>query len=138
MRYVSLTSDALSRSLSQLPFDMNAILRRLSVIYGSVYQMPLHLKTGDGDLPLIKEPALLTRCACISHEIYRPALLARVSWINPLPCCSNSVCTPLGLLLVYLDYLSALACWILFTDRRPTLALGIRFVLPHSCLFAVY
>ncbi len=36
--------------------------------------MPLHLKTGDGDLPLIKEPALLTRCACISHEIYRPAL----------------------------------------------------------------
>ncbi len=37
--------------------------------------MPLHLKTGDGDLPLIKEPALLTRCACISHEIYRPALI---------------------------------------------------------------
>ncbi len=38
--------------------------------------MPLHLKTGDGDLPLIKEPALLTRCACISHEIYRPALVS--------------------------------------------------------------
>ncbi len=36
--------------------------------------MPLHLKTGDGDLALIKEPALLTRCACISHAIYRPSL----------------------------------------------------------------
>ncbi len=38
--------------------------------------MPLHLKTGDGDLPLIKE---LTRCACISHEIYRPALAPTLS-----------------------------------------------------------
>ncbi len=26
--------------------------------------MLLHLKTGDGDLLLIKEPALLTRCTC--------------------------------------------------------------------------
>ncbi len=38
--------------------------------------MPLHLKTGDGDLPPITEPVLLTRCACISHEKYRPALLS--------------------------------------------------------------
>ncbi len=33
-------------------------------------------------------------------------------------------------LLVYLDYLSALPCWMLFADRRPTLALGLLFVLP--------
>ncbi len=52
-------------------------------------------------------------------------ILARVSWINPLPSHSYSVCTSLGLLLVYLDYLSALPCWILFADRRPMLAPGI-------------
>ncbi len=46
--------------------------------------MPLHLKTGDGDLLLIKEPALLTRCACISHEIYRPALHTHISEIAQL------------------------------------------------------
>ncbi len=42
---------------------LNTILRSLSVNYGSVYYLPLHLKTGDGDLPPITEPALLTRCA---------------------------------------------------------------------------
>ncbi len=30
---------------------MNAISRSLSVNYGSVYELPLNLKTGDGDLP---------------------------------------------------------------------------------------
>ncbi len=44
--------------------------------------MQLHLKTGDGDLALIKEPALLTRCACISHEIYRPSLTGYCILIN--------------------------------------------------------
>ncbi len=34
----------------------------------------MEVKTGDGDLLLINEPALLTRCACISHEIYHQAL----------------------------------------------------------------
>ncbi len=37
--------------------------------------MPLHPKAGDGDLVPITEPALLTRRACISHEIYHPALV---------------------------------------------------------------
>ncbi len=61
---------------------------------------------------------------------------ARVSWINPLPCRSDSVRTSFGLLLVYLDYLSALPCWILFADRRPTLALGLLSALSVSYLFA--
>ncbi len=43
--------------------NSSAILRSLSVNYGSVYYLLLHLKTGDGDLPPITEPALLTRCA---------------------------------------------------------------------------
>ncbi len=61
---------------------------------------------------------------------------ARVSWIKPLPCRSDSVRTSFGLLLVYLDYLSALPCWILFADRRPTLALGLLSALSVSYLFA--
>ncbi len=62
-------------------------------------------------------------------------ITAPCSWINPLPCHSDSVCTSLGLLLVYLDYLSALPCWILFADHRPTLVLGILSVLLiHVCL----
>ncbi len=36
--------------------------------------MLLHLKAGDGDLLLITVPALLTRCAWISHSINRAAL----------------------------------------------------------------
>ncbi len=32
--------------------------------------MLLHLKAGDGDLLLITEPALLTRCAWLSHTIH--------------------------------------------------------------------
>ncbi len=54
----------------------------------------------------------------------------------PLSCRSDSVCPSFGLLLVYLDYLSALPCWILFTDRRPTLALGLISALSVSYLFA--
>ncbi len=42
----------------------NAKCPSLSVNYGSAYELPLHLKTGDGDLPPITEPALLMRCAC--------------------------------------------------------------------------
>ncbi len=61
---------------------------------------------------------------------------ARVSWINPLLCRSDSVRTSFGLLLMYLDYLSALPYWILFADRRPTLALGLLCVLPLPYLFA--
>ncbi len=53
------------------------------------------------------------------------------------PCLSDFVCTLFGLLLVYLDYLSALPCWILFADRRPMLALGLLIALPRLCLFAV-
>ncbi len=64
-------------------------------------------------------------------------ILARVSRIIPLPCHSDSVCTSLGLLLVYLDYLFVLPCWILFADRRPTLALGLLFVLPVMFMFAI-
>ncbi len=33
---------------------------------------------------------------------------------------------------MYLDYLSALPCWILFADRRPTLALGLLLCLASS------
>ncbi len=65
-------------------------------------------------------------------------LLARVSWINPLPSHSDSVCISLGLLLMYLDYLYALPCWILFADRRPSLALGLLFVLSVLYLFALH
>ncbi len=36
----------------------NWVLHSLSVNYGSVYKMLLHLKTGDGDLLLITEPSL--------------------------------------------------------------------------------
>ncbi|MGL5901575.1 MAG: hypothetical protein ACRCZO_02730, partial [Cetobacterium sp.] len=42
---------------------LNAILRGLSVNYGSVYSKALHLKAGDGDLAVIRELALLTKCA---------------------------------------------------------------------------
>ncbi len=42
---------------------MNAKLPNLSVNYGSVYQLPLNLKTGDGGLAPITELALLMRCA---------------------------------------------------------------------------
>ncbi len=42
--------------------------------------MALHLKAGDGDLQLITEQALLTRCAR-SHSIYRPALKKRSFWL---------------------------------------------------------
>ncbi len=41
--------------------------------------MPLHLKAGDGDLPLIVEPALPTRCAWSPRSIYRPALIIYIS-----------------------------------------------------------
>ncbi len=35
-----------------------------------------------------------------------------------------------------LDYSSSQALWILFADQRPTLALGLLFVLPMLYLFA--
>ncbi len=38
---------------------MNVKLPSLSVNYGSVYLVLLHLKAGDGDLVAITEPALL-------------------------------------------------------------------------------
>ncbi len=88
-------------------------------------------------LPCLASPRLaLPRLAspCVFSSVL---ILARVSWINPLPSHSDSVCTSLGLLLVYLDYLSALPCWILFADRRPMLALGVLFVLPVIFLFAI-
>ncbi len=40
--------------------------------------MPLHLKTGDGDLLIITEPSLLMRCAWQSHAIYRAAPIPRI------------------------------------------------------------
>ncbi len=43
--------------------------------------MALHLKAGDGDLQLITEQALLTRCARSSHSIYRPALKKSSFWL---------------------------------------------------------
>jgi len=42
---------------------MNVKLPSLSVNYGSVYLVLLHLKAGDDDLVAITEPALLMRCA---------------------------------------------------------------------------
>ncbi len=42
---------------------VNVRLRSLSENHGSVYKMPLRLKTADGDLRLITEPSLLTRYA---------------------------------------------------------------------------
>ncbi len=66
--------------------------------------------------------ALVLPClVCFSSVL----TLARVSWIKPfaLP---FELCLPLfGLLLMSLDYLSALPCWILFAYRRHTLALGL-------------
>ncbi len=35
----------------------------------------IKLKAGDGDLLLITEPSLLTRCARLSHVIYRADLI---------------------------------------------------------------
>ncbi len=58
----SLTSYAISRSLSQLNH-----LRYERDIASLVSELRLCV--------LNATPALLTRCACISHEIYRPALL---------------------------------------------------------------
>ncbi len=65
---------------------------------------------------------------CLFSRVLIPV---RISWINPLPCRLESVCTSFGLLLLYLYYLSALPCRILFADRRPTLALGLLLVLPY-------
>ncbi len=65
----------------------------------------------------------------IKWDTFQTRTSTRFSWINSLPCHSDSVCTSLGLLLVYPDYLSALPCWILFADRRPTLTLWLLFVL---------
>ena len=54
--------------------------------YGSVYELPVHLKTGDAYLPLITEPALLMRHALQMHAINRaalqpsPLLLYQQSW----------------------------------------------------------
>ncbi len=63
-----------------------------------------------------------------------PVLIpARFSWINPLPCRSDSVCTSFGLLLVYLDYLSVLPFY-----RRTTLALGLLFFLVIYTCFPVF
>ncbi len=70
---------------------------------------------------------------CLFSSVLIPA---HVSWINPLPCRLDSVRTSFGLLLVYLDYLSALPYWILFADRRPTLAIGLLSALSVSYLFA--
>ncbi len=64
-------------------------------------------------------------CYSLGLTVFSCLIPARVSWINPLPCLSDFVCISFGLLPVYLDYLSALPCWILFTDRRPTLAIGL-------------
>ncbi len=49
---------------------------------------------------------------------------------------SLALWTLFGSLLVYLDYLSALPYWILFADRRPTLALGLLSALSVLYLFA--
>ncbi len=49
---------------------------------------------------------------------------------------SDSVCTSFGLLLTLADYPSSQAFWILFTDQKPTLALGLLFVLPVLYLIA--
>lgn len=58
-----------------------------------------------------------------------------VSWINPSSCRSDCVCPLFGLLLSFQDYLSALPLWILYADRRPTLAPRIALsCLCHTCL----
>ncbi len=41
--------------------------------------MALDLKTADGDLQLITEPFLLTRCAWLSHAKYCAALLQTIA-----------------------------------------------------------
>ncbi len=81
------------------------------VLY-SVYHSPRDSILYGAHSVIIVLPCLALPCvfSCV-------LILARVSWIYPLPCHSDSVCTSLGLLLVYLDYLSALLCWILFADR---------------------
>ncbi len=71
------------------------------------------------------------------HSLALPCLVylavsdpAHVSWINPSSCRSDCVCPLFGLLLSFQDYLSALPLWILYADRRPTLAPRIAL----SCL----
>ncbi len=42
--------------------------------------MPLHLKAGDEDLPLITEPALLTRCALGLGDVYKIGIGRCLQW----------------------------------------------------------
>ncbi len=72
--------------------------------------------------------SLVISCRLVSGLL----IPACVSCINPC----LAVQTLFGLLLVLLDYPSSLALWILFVDQRPTLALGLLFVLPVLYLFA--
>ncbi len=67
------------RITDEPPAILSVILRSLSVNYGSVYYMPLHLKTADGDLLIITEPALLRRCTWQSYAIYRAAPTSNLS-----------------------------------------------------------
>ncbi len=128
--------------------QLNALITQLSSItrspksYYTHYIRPTPVQSAEYSIAYITFLAIATlRSPLSSHSLpclFSPALSpACVSRINPLPVVSDSVCTSLGLLLVYLNYLSALPCWILFADRRPTLALGLLYVLPVLYLFAI-
>ncbi len=62
-------------------------------------------------------------------------ILARISWINPLPCRSDSVCTSLGPLLVYLDYFSASPLDIVRRSKTHACSRNTLVSCPcHTCL----
>ncbi len=58
--------------------------------------MPLHLKTADGDLRLIAEPSLLTRCTWLLHAIYLAALVKMVQFLpKHVKICIPPLSTPI-------------------------------------------
>ncbi len=64
---------------------MNVTSHSLSVNYWLCVLTAAHLKTGDGDLPPIMDPALLMRWAWELHAINCTALLCSVNWSFMLP-----------------------------------------------------
>ncbi len=69
-------------------------------------------------------------------RIYAMQILAIATLQSPLRCYSFACFLVFWYLLVYLDSLSTLSCWILYADRRPTLALRLLFALPYTYPFA--
>ncbi len=100
--------------------QLNALITQLSSItrspksYYTHYIRPNPVQSAEYSIAYITFLAIATlRSPLSSHSLpclFSPALSpACVSWINPLPVVSDSVCTSLGLLLVYLELSLCLA-----------------------------